>query len=107
MPTVMPVKGSWSDSGGGEVEVAMEPGDSDTAGGRVSIPCISIAEAECVAFVHAERSRWGGRIDLREPHRKAAVKTPFYGSSDVGAVAVAWASMIAAGARSGRVMVRG
>jgi hypothetical protein len=32
MPTVMPVKGSWSDSGGGEAEVAMEPGTSDAKG---------------------------------------------------------------------------
>lgn len=52
----MPVKGSWNDSGGGGVEVTMEPGVSDAAGGRVSILCIPIAEVEGVAFVHAGRS---------------------------------------------------
>jgi hypothetical protein len=51
----MPVKGSWNDSGGGEVE-AMEPGVSDAAGGRVSMLCIPIAEVEGVASVRAGRS---------------------------------------------------
>jgi len=58
MPTVMPVKGSWRDSGGGEVEVAMEPGVSDAAGGRVSILCIPVAEVEGVASARAERRSW-------------------------------------------------
>ena len=59
MPTVMPVKGSWSDSGRAEVELAMEPGAggvSDIAAGKVSILCIPIAEVEGVASVRAERS---------------------------------------------------
>lgn len=57
MPTVMPVKGSWSGSGGAEVEVAMEFGASDAAaGGRVSILCIPNAEVEGVASVRAGRS---------------------------------------------------
>lgn len=56
MPTVMPVKGSWSGSGAGKVEVAMEFGASDTAGGRVSMLCIPNAEVEGVASVRAERS---------------------------------------------------
>jgi hypothetical protein len=55
-PIVMPVKGSWSGSGGGEVEVAMEAGASDAAGGRVSILCIPNAEVEGVASVRAKRS---------------------------------------------------
>ena len=61
MPTVTPVKGSWNGSGGGEVEVAMEPGVSDAPAGRVSILCNPIAEVEGVASVRAESSwpvRW-------------------------------------------------
>ena len=53
MPTVMPVKGSCSDLGGGEVKVAMEPGASDSA--EVSILWIPVSEVEDVAFVCAER----------------------------------------------------
>ena len=53
MPTVMPVKGSCSDLGGGEVKVAMEPGASDSA--EVLILWIPVSEVEDVAFVWAER----------------------------------------------------
>lgn len=58
MPSAMPVKGSWSSSGGGEVEVAMEPGVSDAAGGRVSILCIPKAEVEGVAASVCAEGSW-------------------------------------------------
>ena len=88
VPSGRPVKGSKSDSGGGEVEVATELGASDAAAGRVSMLCMPSAEVEGVRSVcavgswpcsSARAASWGVL--------SAAVKVTFRGCSDVRVVA--------------------
>lgn len=106
VPRGRPVKGSKSDSGGGEVEVvATEPGASDAAAGRVSMLCMPSAEVEGVGSVcavgswpcsSARTASWGVL--------SAAVKATFRGCSAVRVVVTGGgASTTGGGATVGRL----